>query len=143
MNNEQLTMTNGQPSNPPTLQPSDFAQGQSSNPPTLQSSNPPVLQPSNPPTLQNNLIFTSPDHGSVFRLVPNIPADKQKVRVSVRPADGLQLAEIRLLINGQPLAEGPETLWQMAPGRYTFEAVGIDAKGNETRGGTVSIEVIK
>jgi 1A family penicillin-binding protein len=134
-NNEQLTTS--------SRQPFDFAQVQPSTLPLLHSSTPPVLQPSNLPTFHNVLIFTSPDHGSVFRLVPNIPADKQKIRVSVRPADGLRLSKIRLLVNGQPLVEGPETLWQMSPGRYTFEAVGIDAAGNQVFGGKVSIEVVE
>jgi membrane carboxypeptidase/penicillin-binding protein PbpC len=89
------------------------------------------------------LIFTSPDQGTVFRLVPNIPADKQKILVSVRPAEGVQLQQVALLINGRPLADGPETLWQMSPGVYTFEAVGIDAAGNKVRADGVTVEVVE
>jgi len=89
------------------------------------------------------LIFTSPDQGSVFRLSPNIPVDKQKVRVSVRPADGVQANRVVLLIDGQPLSQGTESLWQMAPGRHTFEAVGTDQAGNEIRANAVTIEVVQ
>jgi 1A family penicillin-binding protein len=89
------------------------------------------------------LLFTSPDQGSVFRLVPNIPADKQKIRVSVRPTDGVALRQVRLLINGRPLAEGLETLWQMSPGIYTFAAVGRDAAGNEVRANQVTVKVVE
>ncbi|MBE7550347.1 MAG: PBP1A family penicillin-binding protein [Anaerolineales bacterium] len=89
------------------------------------------------------LVFTSPDQGSTFRLVPNIPAEKQKIRVSVRPTDGVSLRQVKLLINGQPLVEGSEILWQMSPGTYTFEAVGVDAAGNQLRANQVTVKVVE
>ncbi len=89
------------------------------------------------------LVFTSPDQGSVFRLVPNIPADKQKIRVSVRPTDGVSLRQVKLLINGHPLAEGSETLWQMSPGSYMFEAVAVDTAGQEVRANQVTVKVVE
>ncbi|GAB4450468.1 MAG: PBP1A family penicillin-binding protein [Anaerolineae bacterium] len=88
------------------------------------------------------LVFTSPDQGSVFRLVPNIPAEKQKIRVQVRPTDGVSLREVSLRVNGRPFAAGPEALWQMEPGDYTFEAVGLDAAGNELSARPVSVRVV-
>ncbi|MCB0176047.1 MAG: PBP1A family penicillin-binding protein, partial [Anaerolineae bacterium] len=75
---------------------------------------------------EGGLVFVSPDQGTVLRLVPNIPLDKQKIRIQVRPVNGVTVSDVALLINGQPLAPGYETLWQMEPGRYTFEAVGVD-----------------
>lgn len=89
------------------------------------------------------LIFTSPDQGSVFRLTPNIPADKQKVRISIRPADGVELRNVTLLVNGRRLAEGPEAMWQMQPGTYTFGAVGTDQAGRELHANEVTIKVIE
>jgi membrane carboxypeptidase/penicillin-binding protein PbpC len=109
------------------------AHGELSNQPTNKSTNQPSIQ----------LIFTSPDQGSVFRLVPNIPADKQKVRVNVRPADGVMVQRVSLLVNGQPLAEGFETLWQMKPGIFTFEAAGLDQKGNALKSGKVMVKVVE
>ncbi len=106
----------------------------------------PASSPETPPaplSTAASLIFTSPDRGSVFRLVPTLPADKQKIRVSVRPAEGVTLARVSLLVNGQPLAEGPEALWQMSPGEYTFEAVGVDSTGREIRGGPVTVQVVE
>ncbi len=88
------------------------------------------------------LVFTSPDQGSVFRLAPNIPLDKQKIKVSARPANGVQIGEVRLLLNGQLLTEGWETLWQMSPGRHTFEAVGLDEAGNPVSS-RVTVEVVR
>jgi hypothetical protein len=90
-----------------------------------------------------SLIFTSPDQGSVFRLSPNIPADQQKVRVNVRPADGVRVVQVALLVNGQRLSEGRESLWQMKPGVHTFEAVGVDQAGNEIRANRITIEVVE
>lgn len=96
------------------------------------------LAASSPP-----LLFTSPDQGTVFRLVPNIPADKQQIRVNVRPADGVNLAQVTLLVNGRPLADGPDTLWQMSPGTFTFEAVGLDRAGNKLASDQVTVTVVK
>ncbi len=96
-----------------------------------------------PPAHLERLIFTSPDQGTVFRLVPNIPADKQQIQISVRPVDGINIKQVRLLINGQPLADTLATLWQMVPGDFTFEAVGIDSAGNEITANRVEIKVVQ
>ena len=103
----------------------------------------PPTQPTNHSLPPSSLIFTSPDQGSVFRLVPNIPAEKQKIRVQVRPADGVSLRQVLLRVNGLPLATGPESLWQMQPGDYTFEAVGLDAAGNQVSARPVSVRVLE
>ena len=92
---------------------------------------------------QQALVFTSPDQGSVFRLVPHIPADKQKIRIAVRPEGGLTFQQVGLLVNGEPLAREVETLWQMVPGTHTFDAVGIDTAGNTFRAKAVTIEVLE
>jgi 1A family penicillin-binding protein len=97
---------------------------------------------SSPSLPLESLVFTSPDQGTIFRLAPNLPADKQKIRVAVRPLDGIRLQQVSLLINGQPLSDGPETLWQMSPGVYTFQAVGLDSMGNEVSAKQVSIQVV-
>jgi len=90
-----------------------------------------------------SLTFTSPDRGSVFRLTPNIPADKQKIRVAVQAGDGVELAQVRLLVNGQPLVNGPQTLWQMTPGQHTFEAEAVDTSGNALTAAPLTISVVE
>jgi hypothetical protein len=95
------------------------------------------------PPIEAALVFTSPDQGSVFRLVPTIPIDKQKIRIEVRPVDGVEVAQLSLLINGRFLADGSETLWQMTPGVYTFEAVGVDGAGHEIRASGITVEVVE
>jgi len=89
------------------------------------------------------LIFTSPDQGSTLRLVPNIPRDKQQIRVSVRPAEGVTARQVSLRVNGQPLAAGPEVLWPMSPGEFTFEAVGVDGAGRSISARSVTIRVVE
>jgi len=102
------------------------------------------VEPSQPTTEPGQaLIFTSPDQGTVLRLVPDIPPDKQRIRVSVRPADGVTPGRVTLLHNGQPLAEGSETLWQMVPGEHTFEAVGVDRQGQTLSSNRVTIRVVE
>ena len=88
------------------------------------------------------LYFTSPDQGTVFRLAPNIPVDKQQIRVRVRGDDGLVVEQISLLVNGQPLANDWETLWPMKSGIYTFTAIGLDHQGHQVTANPVSIEVL-
>ncbi|MFQ5610796.1 MAG: penicillin-binding protein [Anaerolineae bacterium] len=88
------------------------------------------------------LIFTAPDQGATFRMARSIPAQAQKLRVSVRPADDITLQTVRLFIDGQVLAEGPQALWQMTPGTHTFTAEGLDTQGNVLPGESVTIEVL-
>ncbi|RME97460.1 MAG: penicillin-binding protein, partial [Chloroflexi bacterium] len=90
-----------------------------------------------------SLIFTSPDQGSVYRISPKIPRDKQKIRVAVRPADGVRVARVELRVNGAPLAAGPQTLWQMSPGEFTFEAVGVDPAGNPLPARPVTVRIVE
>ncbi|RME78642.1 MAG: PBP1A family penicillin-binding protein, partial [Chloroflexi bacterium] len=100
---------------------------------------------SSPPSslIPHPLLLTSPDPGAVFRLSPQIPASVQKVRVRAQPADPAAVRQIRLLVNGQPFADGPEALWPMQAGRYTFQAVAVDTAGKEIRSNAVTVEVVE
>jgi membrane carboxypeptidase/penicillin-binding protein PbpC len=92
-----------------------------------------------------SLIMTSPDQGSRYRLSPEIPPSAQQIVVAARPADGVSLRQVTLLVDGQPWATltGPpyRALWPMAVGTHTFTAVGVDGEGNEVEGNRVIIEV--
>jgi 1A family penicillin-binding protein len=87
------------------------------------------------------LVFTTPDQGATFRLASKIPLDRQKIRVAVRPTDGAVVGEVQVWVDGELLADQLETLWQMTPGRHTFEVVGIDSRGRPIRGEPVTIKV--
>jgi 1A family penicillin-binding protein len=102
-----------------------------------------VSQPPNHPATQ--LILTSPDQGSRYRLSQEIPEAMQQVAVAVRPADGVILDRVTLLVDGRPIAtltHTPyQTLWPMALGTHVFTAVGTDVDENEIKGNNVVIEV--
>jgi len=93
------------------------------------------------------LILTSPDQGSRYRLSPEIPASAQQILVAARPADGIALRQVTLLVDGRLLATltSPpyQALWPMAVGTHVFTVVGVDAQGNELQGNRVAIEVVE
>ena len=76
-----------------------------------------------------------------------IPQLAQQIIVATRPADGVSLRQVTLLIDGRPLAtltRPPyQALWRMTVGSHTFTAVGVDAEGNEVEGNRVTIEVVE
>ncbi|MCP4536327.1 MAG: PBP1A family penicillin-binding protein [Chloroflexi bacterium] len=93
------------------------------------------------------LILTSPDQGSRYRLSPEIPPATQQIIVAVRPADGVSLHHVTMLVDGQALVtltRPPyQALWPMSVGTHVFAAIGIDAAGNEVTGNYVTIEVVE
>jgi hypothetical protein len=97
------------------------------------------------PTLQ--LILTSPDQGSRYRLSPEIPQEMQQIAVAVRPADDVTLGQVTLFADGRPLATLPrppyQVLWPMTVGTHLFTAAGVDIAGNELQGNSVVIEVLE
>jgi len=94
-----------------------------------------------------SLILTSPDQGSRYRLSPEIPPSVQQMLVAARPADGVSLCQVTLLVDGRPLATltSPpyQALWPMTVGTHVFTAVGVDVAGNEIEGNRVIIEVVE
>jgi hypothetical protein len=114
-----------------------------------------VAQPSEEPSRGNGSIaasawpifLTSPDHGSRYRLSPEVPRQTQQIVVAALPADGISLRQMTLLADARPLATLTTTpyqaKWEMAPGTHTFSAVGVDEAGNELEGNSVTIEVIE
>lgn len=91
------------------------------------------------------LVITHPDDGTVYRLSPVVPGAYQAIRIAVRPADGVRVAEMTLSVDGAPLATftAPpyEVLWRLEVGEHTFLAVGRDENGRSLRSAPVSIRV--
>lgn len=91
------------------------------------------------------LIITHPDDGTVYRLSPVVPGAYQAIRVAVRPADGVRVAEVTLYVDGAPLATFTtppyEALWTLEAGEHTFLAVGRDEEGRPLRSAPVSLRV--
>ena len=93
------------------------------------------------------LVLTSPDQGSRYHLSSEIPRSAQQVIVAARPADGISLRQVTLLVDGRPLAtlSSPpyQALWKMTVGIHTFAALGVDEDGEIVEGNAVMIEVVE
>jgi len=91
------------------------------------------------------LVITHPDNGTIYRLSSVVPGAYQAIRVAVRPADGVRVAEVTLYVDDRPLATftAPpyEVLWTLEAGEHTFRAVGRDEAGRPLRSAPVSIRV--
>jgi len=91
------------------------------------------------------LVITHPDDGTVYRISPVVPGAYQAIRVAVRPADGVRVAEVTLYVDDQMLATFTtppyEVLWTLEAGEHTFQAVGRDEEGRPLRSAPVSIRV--
>jgi len=92
------------------------------------------------------LIMTRPDQGGIYRLSPELPSSAQQLLVAARPADGVSLRPVTLLVDGRKLATltGPpyQALWPMETGTHTFTASGVDVEGNEVEARPVVVEVV-
>jgi 1A family penicillin-binding protein len=91
------------------------------------------------------LVMSSPDPGAVYRLDPGLSRSAQRIVVSARPGVGASLAQVTLLVDGQPLAQLDvppyQALWQLAPGIHLFSAEGVDVHGESLVGNQVRVEV--
>ncbi|MCS7283302.1 MAG: penicillin-binding protein 1C [Anaerolineae bacterium] len=98
-----------------------------------------------PRTAGPPLVITHPDNGTVYRLSPVVPMAYQAIRVAVRPADGVRIAEVTLYVDGEPLATLTtppyEALWTLQVGEHTFLAEGRDPEGRILQSAPVSIRV--
>ena len=96
---------------------------------------------------QVDLVLTSPDQGSRYRLSSEIPLSHQQVPIQVRPADGVTISEVTLLVDDRTLvtlSEAPyQAMWTMMPGTHVFRAQGFDVHGRGLSGGKVTIEVVQ
>jgi len=91
------------------------------------------------------LVMVSPDAGAAYDLDPSLPLNAQQIAVSVRPAAGVSLAEVTLLVDGRPLARlgvpPYKALWQLEPGLHVFSAEGMASGGKQVVSDEVWVEV--
>jgi membrane carboxypeptidase/penicillin-binding protein PbpC len=85
----------------------------------------------------------TPDPQSVLALSPGLPREYQRLEVSA--VTGGPVAWVELLADGVPIArltQSPyRTLWPLALGEHTFQAVAYDAAGQATASQTVKVKV--
>ncbi len=91
------------------------------------------------------LTMSSPDSGAVYRLDPGLPLDAQQIEVSVWPGANVRLTEVRLMVDGRPLARldaAPySTTWKLEPGLHVFSAEGMTDGGGRVTSNQVRVEV--
>jgi len=97
----------------------------------------------NPKSAIRNLVLTSPDPQSVLGLSPSLPREYQRLEVSA-VASG-PVAWVELLADGVPIArltQAPyRTLWPLALGEHTFQAIAYDTAGQATASQPVKVKV--
>jgi len=91
------------------------------------------------------LLIVKPDPWAIYRLSDRLPASAQRIAIEAQPGGNAQPAQVTLLADGRPLATLTRppyrTLWTLAPGEHTFQAVGEDASGEALASTTVVITV--
>jgi membrane peptidoglycan carboxypeptidase len=113
---------------------------------TLTSDFPPPTSDLRPPT--PDLQITHPDQGTVYQVSLVTPRETQRIAVSARVADGIQLVSLALYVDGRAIAtfsDPPATareMWILEPGTHTFTARGVDRSGREWVSPAVSITVL-
>jgi hypothetical protein len=109
-------------------------------------SNLPPTSDLRPPT--SDLALTHPDAGTVYQISPVTPRETQRIAVSARVGDGIQLVSLSLWVDDQLVATFAEpllttrTLWTLQPGTHTFIARGVDRNGREWVSPAVTITVL-
>jgi hypothetical protein len=94
------------------------------------------------------LVLAAPTSNTAYLLHPGVPRDRQRIEVSGYVADGAPWAELRLLADGQLLAEAQDATrlrawWEFAPGSHTFWLEGkrrVDSQVEQTAPALVVIE---
>ncbi|NLG49223.1 MAG: penicillin-binding protein 1C [Chloroflexi bacterium] len=95
------------------------------------SAQPNTIEAATPP-----LALTSPDHGSGFRLSPELPAEYQQIEVVASSPPEAKLQDVTLWIDGKPAHVWPappyRLLWPLTPGEHEFRVSGRNSQGTIT-----------
>ncbi len=95
------------------------------NAPSAHLANAAPMAPREGPTLR----FVQPAPNSRFALVPDMPAEMQKIEIAA--SANVRLQELTVWINGQPWhtwdAPPYTVLWPLSPGEHTLHLQGLDA----------------
>jgi membrane carboxypeptidase/penicillin-binding protein PbpC len=103
----------------------------------------------NPPSVignsQSAIRITRPDDGAIYRLTPQTPIGSQRIPVQAIAADGVQVAQLTLLVDGQPIgifdSLPARMLWTLSLGQHVFTVEAVDRQGNRLSGAPVTISV--
>lgn len=91
------------------------------------------------------LVITRPAPHSTFALTPQLPEHFQRIEIAARINRDVRFSHVRLVVDGQTVATVRRppyrTVWPLAAGSHTVEAVGLAADGRETRSPAVRFSV--
>ena len=89
--------------------------------------------------------ITRPDNGTIYHLTPQTPIDTQRIPVQAIAADGVHIARVTILIDGQAIDQftsvPARTFWTLKLGSHTITVTAIDDQGNTLHGDPIHIEV--
>ncbi|HLF27585.1 MAG TPA: PBP1A family penicillin-binding protein [Anaerolineae bacterium] len=89
--------------------------------------------------------ITRPYDGTLYKLTPQTPIESQRIPVQAIAADGVQIQQLTLLVDGQPIGAFDSVpvraWWQLSPGRHVFTVEAIDRQGNSLVGEPVAVFV--
>ncbi|MFQ3630143.1 PBP1A family penicillin-binding protein [Roseiflexus sp.] len=85
------------------------------------------------------LLITSPAHGAVFAMSQGVPLEHQ--RIAITAGATMEIAEVTVFVNGEPVAAAQRAFWQAQPGIHRVWAEGRDAGGRVVRSPVVEFEV--
>ena len=97
------------------------------------------------PTSNFQIKITRPDNGTIYHLTPQTPIDTQRIPVQVIAADGVHVARVTILVDGEMIGEFTavpvRTFWTLRLGSHTITVTAIDDQGNRLEGEPIHIEV--
>jgi penicillin-binding protein 1C len=101
-----------------------------------------IAKPSGP------LILSAPASNTAYEIHPGVPIDHQRIEVSGYVADGTSWAELRLMVDGQVLADAQNAVrlrswWEFTPGNHTFWLEGKRTNDSKTEKTTPALVVIQ
>jgi penicillin-binding protein 1C len=107
-------------------------------------------QGASPATIQTTgpLVLDAPASNTAYRIHPGVPLERQRIEVSGFATDGTSWAELRLMVDGQMLAEAQNAgrlsaWWHFTQGNHTFWIEGTRESGGELERTAPALVVIE
>jgi hypothetical protein len=98
------------------------------------------------PGAEPAIVIASPALDSTYRLASEVPASSQCIEITAQPNLQSSPAEVRLYVDGTPLATFDKppyrVLWPLSPGEHSFYAEAEDATGQTWSSRAVKVTVL-
>ncbi|MCC6453743.1 MAG: transglycosylase domain-containing protein [Caldilineaceae bacterium] len=94
------------------------------------------------------LILAAPTSNTAYQIHPGVPRDRQRIEVNGYVADGTPWAELRLIVDGEVLADAQDATrlrawWQFTPGSHHFWLEGRRTSDSEIERTNPSLVLIE